>query len=57
MKCRGRLKMKRSSLMQDTLLALALAATDAPSYAEQSAGDSIWTRDKLTGDWGGCVLT
>jgi porin len=45
--------MKRSSLMQDTLLALALVVTGAPSYAEQSAGDSIWTRDKLTGDWGG----
>jgi hypothetical protein len=44
--------------MQDTLLALALAATGAPSYAEQSAGDSIWTHDKLTGDWGGgCILT
>jgi porin len=46
--------MKRSSWIRDTLLALALVATGVPSYAEQSAsGDSIWTRDKLGGDWGG----
>ena len=48
--------MKRSGFPGDTLLALALAlvATGAPSYADQPAGgDSIWTRDKLTGDWGG----
>jgi len=46
--------MKRSGFPGDTLLALALVATGAPSYADQPAGgDSIWTRDKLTGDWGG----
>ena len=39
--------------MRDTLLALVLAATSVPSFADQSSGDSIWTRDKLTGDWGG----
>ena len=45
--------MKRSSLMRDTLLALVLAATGVPSFADQSSGDTLWTRDKLTGDWGG----
>jgi carbohydrate-selective porin OprB len=53
MKSRGRLKMKRSSLIRNIALVLVLAATGVPSFAEQSAGDSIWTRDKLTGDWGG----
>ena len=48
--------MKRSRFLGDTLIALALAlvATGTPSYADQPAGgDSIWTRDKLTGDWRG----
>ncbi len=47
--------MKRSRFLGDTLIALVLAlvATGTPSYADQHAGgDSIWTRDKLTGDWG-----
>jgi porin len=36
------------------LIALVLVATGVPAYADQPAGgDSIWTRDKLTGDWGG----
>ena len=39
--------------MRDTLLALVLAATGVPSLADQSSGDTLWTRDKLTGDWGG----
>ena len=36
------------------LIALVLVATGVPASADQPAGgDSIWTRDKLTGDWGG----
>ena len=46
--------MKQSGLIRDIALVLVLAATGVPSFAEQSAGgDSVWTRDKLTGDWGG----
>jgi porin len=46
--------MKQSGLIRDIALILVLAATGVPSFAEQSAGgDSVWTRDKLTGDWGG----
>ena len=46
--------MKQSGLIRDIALVLVLAATGMPSFAEQSAGgDSVWTRDKLTGDWGG----
>ena len=46
--------MTKSGFLRSTLLTLALLATGVPSFAEQSAGaDSIWTRDKLTGDWGG----
>ena len=39
--------------MRDTLLALALVVSGVPPFADQSSGDTLWTRDKLTGDWGG----
>jgi porin len=41
-------------LLGNTLVALVIVATGVPIHAaEPAGGDSIWTRDKLTGDWGG----
>ena len=55
--------MRRANLTQRILLVLTLVATGATSFAEQvdsasadiasADSDSIWTRDTLTGDWGG----
>lgn len=45
--------MEKSIMTQNIVLALALLATSMPAFAEGAAGESIWTRDKLSGDWGG----
>jgi porin len=45
--------MIKTNLILSISLAVALLVTGVPSFADQPASDSIWTRDKLTGDWGG----
>jgi len=42
-----------TALLAAGLPAIALAQTDDESTGASPANDSIWTRDKLTGDWGG----
>ena len=42
-----------TALFTAGLPAIALAQTDDESTGASPANESIWTRDKLTGDWGG----
>jgi porin len=44
---------RASTCILGALLLLPLAQADDAGEAEKSATESVWTRDKLTGDWGG----
>ncbi len=45
--------MKLRTLKLSAVFTLLPMLVGVPALADQSAGDSLWTRDKLTGDWGG----
>jgi porin len=47
---RNKISIFKLSLLVGSIV---LAATGTPSFADESAEDSIWTRDHLLGDWGG----
>ena len=44
---------RASALILSSLFLLPMAHADEPAAAKPSASESVWNREKLTGDWGG----